>query len=221
MKVQTANSADDADDLSLGYWLKQETPPTASQLSRLRRLAGRSKWRVIPKGSTIVRQDEPGDHCYVLCRGRAEVLLKADGGARRRIATLHAGTLIGEGALLTNGLRGATVRALEKCELLTVSRAELLDAMRADGEVATRVLDLLRLRSRPSRAPNIVAYERVDSKGEPLTILRDPQRGRYYRLSPTGWFLWRELDGSRTLADLCVDCEDAFKILAPQVVATR
>ena len=91
--------------------------------------------------------------------------------------------------------------------------------MRADGEVATRVLDLLRLRSRPSRAPNIVAYERVNSKGEPLTILRDPQRGRYYRLSPTGWFLWRELDGSRTLADLCVDCEDAFKILAPQVVA--
>lgn len=73
-------------------------------------------------------------------------------------------------------------------------------------------------RSRPRRAPNIGAYERVDSKGEPFSILRDHERGRYYRLSPAGWLLWRHLDGRNTLADVTLCCEDAFKVLAPQVV---
>jgi len=214
-EVQAASHADDG---SLAFWLTLDAPPNASQLARLRRVAGRSKWRVVPRRGIVVREGEPGDECYLLARGRVEVLVATDSGVPRSISTLHPGTIIGEGAVLTGERRSATVRALDKCELLTISRAELLDAMRADRQVAIRVLDLLRLRGRPRCAPNIVSYERVDANGEPVTILKDSERGHYYRLSPTGWFLWQRLDGCRTLADLCLDYEDSFKVLAPQVV---
>jgi CRP-like cAMP-binding protein len=166
----------------------------------LRTLAARLERKTAPAGEAIVRQGEPGEECYLLRDGRAGVLVEREGGGERSLATLEAGSLFGEAALLREEPRSATVRALEPCELLALRREDLLEAMGEDPHTGDRMLELLRLRDRPRRKPGVEAHHRAT--GETVTTLKDPERGAYYRLSPGGFFIWQRLDGSRTLRDL-------------------
>ena len=95
---------------------------------------GRTSWLAmrlaslnVEPGNIIVWQGERGDTCYLIRGGNVEVLLKdATIGIERQIAMLGVGALFGEAALLTDAPRNATVRALERCQLLRLRRGDLL-----------------------------------------------------------------------------------------------
>jgi putative ABC transport system ATP-binding protein len=104
----------------------------------------------VPADEAIVWEGEPGEECYLLRRGRAEVVVEqGEGGGERSLATLGPGSLLGEAALLTDEPRNATVRTLEPCELLALGRADLLEAIGEDRPTGERMLELLRLRQKP------------------------------------------------------------------------
>ncbi|MDQ4076713.1 MAG: cyclic nucleotide-binding domain-containing protein [Chloroflexota bacterium] len=200
-------------------FLKQASPFTTLDRSHLRWLAARIEHLVVPAGTTIIQQGEPGNTCYLLHSGRVEVLVREEGGAERSLETHGPGRLFGEAALLMDAPRNATVRALETCELLVLHRADLLEVMRADARTNADIIALARLRDRPRQAPGILAYHRPTPEGEMITILKDPRRGVYYRLSPQGWFIWQRLDGSHNLRDLTLDYLAAFQAFAPQAIS--
>ncbi len=187
--------------------------------ARLRWLATKLERRTVPTGTEIIRQGEPGEMCYLLRAGSAEVLMKQDGAVERRLATLESGALSGEEALLTDGPHNATVRALEPCELLALHRDDLLEAMRADPQVSERVRELLQLRHLPRQAPGILVHHRATPAGEEITTLKDPRRGTYFRLSPQGFFIWQRLDGGHTLQDLMLDHLKEYGSFAPRAVS--
>jgi putative peptide zinc metalloprotease protein len=200
-------------------FLKQMSPFSTLDGARLRKLAARLEPKTVPEGATIVRQGEYGEECHLLRSGRVEVVLEEEGREERSLATLEAGSLFGEAALLTDAPRNATVRALEPCELLALRRADLLEALGEDRHAGDRMLELLRLRDRPRRKPGVEAHHRTTPTGETITTVKDPQRGAYYRLSPRGFFLWQRLDGSHTLRDLTLEYMVEFGALAPQAVS--
>ncbi len=70
-------------------------------LSRFERVAVR-------RGDIVLRQGEPGEHYYVIERGRAEVT-RVVGGAKVTLAGLRSGEGFGEEALLAEAPRNATV----------------------------------------------------------------------------------------------------------------
>jgi putative peptide zinc metalloprotease protein len=199
-------------------FLKQASPFTTLPPERLEGLAAKLEVLAVPTGATIVRQDEPGDTCYLLRRGRVEVVAREEGGPERRLTTLGSGTIFGETALLTEAHRTATVRSLEPCELLVLRRADLLTAL-GDRGVGARMIEQMHLRDRPRQAPGILVQHRTTPEGETITILKDPRRGAYYRLSPQGLFVWQHLDGRHNLRDLTLAYLDAFKALALQAIA--
>ena len=208
-----------AEEMLVARFLKQTSPFSTLEGERLRRLTARLEGLSVPAGEAIVRQGEPGEECYLLRSGRAEVVVGHEGGAERSLATLDAGSLFGEAALLTAEPRNATVRALEPCELLVLRRENLLEAIGEDRRTGDRMLELLRLRDRPRRSSGVEAHHRASATGETITTLKDPWRGAYYRLSPTGFFLWERLDGNRTLRDLTLEYLAEFKAFAPQAIA--
>jgi putative peptide zinc metalloprotease protein len=200
-------------------FLKLASPFSTLDGARLRKLAARLEPKTVPSGATIVRQGEYGEECYLLRSGRVEVVVDEDGGEGRELATLEAGSLFGEAALLTDAPRNATVRALEPCELLALRRTDLLEAIGEDQYAGDRMLELLRLRDRPRQRPGVEAHHRTTPTGETITTLKDPQRGAYYRLSPRGFFLWQRLDGSHTLRDLTLEYMTEFGAFAPQAIS--
>jgi len=81
--------------------------------------------RVIPAGQTFIRQGEPGDCLYFLRQGRAEVRHRG-----ALLATLEAGHVIGEMALLDRQPRNADVLAGTDCILSRLSLADFDDLCR-------------------------------------------------------------------------------------------
>jgi CRP-like cAMP-binding protein len=144
-------------------------------------------WRAAP-GEVILRQGEPADRLFAMASGHAQVSIRAGGGEERKLATLDAGAVLGEMALLTTGRRTATVRALAHCTGIQITRD---------------TFDLLRLRQDPA------ALAVVDEVGR--TALRRLRR-RYAALAAelgAGHPLERENVPSPGCALEAVDSTDA------------
>jgi small-conductance mechanosensitive channel/CRP-like cAMP-binding protein len=73
-----------------------------------RAIAAASEIRVFGDGEAIVRQNEPGDSMFIVCSGRAVVVLEPE---RREVAVIEKGGYFGEMSLLTGDPRSATVLA--------------------------------------------------------------------------------------------------------------
>lgn len=191
-------------------FLRRAAPFTLLNAVRLRRLAKRLQTVSVLDGEIIFRQGDPGDACYLLQSGKVEVTRQEADGATRQLATLGPGSLLGEMDLLNDTPRHATVRALEPCDLLVLSRAYLLTALGEDLMAGRRVAARLRTQDRPHRSADVQLYERKNAEGETMTVLKDAERGAYYQLSAGGRFLWDRLDGQHTLDNLVHEYLHAF-----------
>jgi putative peptide zinc metalloprotease protein len=127
--------------------------------------------------------------------------------------------LFGETALLNRAPRNATVIAREPSELLVLSRTDIFAAMTTVGDIRARMVELLQMRALPQQADGIQVHQRPTPEGQIIRVLKDPERGRYYRLSPQGWFLWQRLDGQHTIRHLALEYLYEYKSFSPQVVA--
>jgi len=89
----------------------------------------------VEAGATVVVADEVGDRFYLVRSGRLQAIAR-DG---QVLGTILAGEGFGEMALLDRKPRGATVRALEACELWSLDRGHFERWVRDRYEVAARI----------------------------------------------------------------------------------
>ena len=94
-------------------------------------------------GSTIVEQSEPGDCYYIIISGSVLVARKSETADEVPLATLGPGEGFGEMALLTGQPRAATVRALERTSLISISRALFDKAVNSSPSVAQAFVRVL------------------------------------------------------------------------------
>jgi putative peptide zinc metalloprotease protein len=184
-----------------------------------RSLAEKIKTVRVEAGQTIVNQGEPGKACYLLAAGSADVLVAAPDGTTSTVATLGKGQLIGEGALLTQAPRNATVQMTTAGTVLVLDRETLLDAVGGSGEVTTELVGLLRMRWRPRQREGVEIHERGTPDGDTIVVLEDKSRGSYYRLAPDGLFIWNRLDGQTTLREIAMAYVVEYKRFDPERVA--
>ena len=77
--------------------------------------------KMFKKGDILLREGEQGDVAYVIESGSVEVLIQRDG-ALIQIGTRGPGSIIGEMAMIDDKPRTATIRAIEDCQVLEISR---------------------------------------------------------------------------------------------------
>ncbi len=207
-----------AEDLLVARFIKGVAPFMCLNDVERRALAERLVRRSLTAGELIVRQGDPGDSCYLLRTGEAEVLL-GQGGVERRVDVLHPGAIFGEITLLTHGPRSASVRTLVPCELLELRRDDLAAVLPAEHAAGHDLVQLLRLRERPRRVSGVLVFSHRTPEGEPLTVLKNPDCRTYHRLSERGRFIWERLDGCRNLRDLTLELYAQFGQLAPHAIA--
>jgi putative peptide zinc metalloprotease protein len=98
-------------------------------------IASHLEQQAVEAGATVVTADEVGDRFYLVRSGRLQALAR-DG---QELGTILAGEGFGEMALLDNKPRGATVRALEACELWSLDRGHFERWVRDRYEIAARI----------------------------------------------------------------------------------
>ena len=84
---------------------------------------------------------------YVIQSGEVEVI-RDTSGMEVRLAVRKEGDFIGEMALFSRELRGATIRTLGEARILTVDRKNLLKSIQKDPSLAFRIIETLSKRVR-------------------------------------------------------------------------
>ncbi|MCU1426144.1 MAG: cyclic nucleotide-binding protein [Actinomycetia bacterium] len=90
----------------------------------------------VDKGTTIVREGEPGDRFYVVLEGLVRVTRNG-----RKVCDLGVGKSFGELALLANMPRNATVTAVEDTEVVSFDRKTFAKVLDESPLFARRLLE--------------------------------------------------------------------------------
>lgn len=99
------------------------------------------------KGETLVREGEHGECAYILEAGNVEILVQCDG-QMIQIGTRGPGSLIGEMAMVDDKPRTATVRALDDCDVLEITRDDFAHRVEGADPVLRMVLRVVTNRYR-------------------------------------------------------------------------
>ena len=123
-------------------------------------------------GTHLVRQGQPADSAFIIESGTAEVVTVLPGGGELKLATLGAGSMLGEMALLDTGVRAATVVTRTPLSAFLIEREGfrmlLAQRDRAAFTVQNRVTRALCQRLRELNA-RIVAADVPESAAPPLS----------------------------------------------------
>lgn len=121
-------------------------------------------------GEFIMRQGEPGHSAYFIQSGRVVISLTRPDGSELEMGQRGAGSLIGEMAIVDDGPRSATVKAMEDCRLLEITKADFARALRNSNPIVGLVTRLILLRYRDvlQRSENIKDFSGATSALEQL-----------------------------------------------------
>ncbi|MCP9987421.1 Crp/Fnr family transcriptional regulator [Streptomyces sudanensis] len=89
-------------------------------------LLERSFERRHPAGSVLLRQGEPGTHVLAVVAGVAKVVRRERNGDLSLLAFRGPGELLGEVAVLDDGVRSADVESISRCVVGVIGKAEFL-----------------------------------------------------------------------------------------------
>lgn len=120
-------------------------------------------------GERLMTEGEPGDSLYLIDCGR--VLVSKSGDALDtgtiRLATLDAGSFIGEHSLLTGEPRSATVTADGGCEVLVLEKSALAPLLEGDPTLAERLSRALAERDAATSSTLARKREQRSAEGRP------------------------------------------------------
>jgi NTE family protein/lysophospholipid hydrolase len=89
-----------------------------------------SEWVHLGRGEILCRQCDPGDCLYIVVSGRLQAVKEDENHDKTDLGTIGRGEILGEMALLTGGVRSATLFARRESDLLKIS-ADVFDRLAA------------------------------------------------------------------------------------------
>ncbi len=140
------------------------------------------KKAVFENGDIICREGDAGDSMFVILSGRVSVL-RDMGWGERELGKMESPEVFGEMALLTEEVRSATVRAIEKTECLQLDNESFGILLDQDPSFAQRVAKFMTRRfselTRKTSDELLGAYRALMFAIADLTDSRDPETGAH------------------------------------------
>jgi GAF domain-containing protein len=104
----------------------------------------------LPADRLLIEQEDRDPYLYVVGAGRLEVFRSDGDGNESTLARVFPGEPVGEMGYFTNGIRSASVRAIDTVQLLRARYEDLTDCFESNGNVATAFMDVVTNRLRRS-----------------------------------------------------------------------
>ena len=124
--------------------------PMFSSLSQedMQRLA--TLWQPVTKheNQIVFKKGDPGNSMYLIRGGKVTVSVWTEDNEELLLSVLHEGDFFGELSLLDGQARTATVKVIEKAELLEMKRDDFLNFLRSKPEVAITMINVIGQRLR-------------------------------------------------------------------------
>ena len=99
--------------------------------------------QTLPAGQALFKEGDPGDLMYVLMSGSAEIIIN-----NRVVETAEAGAILGEMAMIDEGVRSARVIAKSDCKLLPLDRDRFNFLIQQTPNFALHVMRVIAARLR-------------------------------------------------------------------------
>lgn len=90
---------------------------TAEELEKIRSISRQSK---ISQGEYVFHEDNPGDTLILLDLGTLKLTKRVKTGEEQELVQLGSGTYLGEMSFFDQGLRSASGRAMESCQITVI-----------------------------------------------------------------------------------------------------
>lgn len=110
--------------------------------SKLKLLAFSSDRVTYMAGEDLFRQGDMGDAAYVLLTGKVDVLVDSPSG-QIKLAEMSGNAIVGEIAILCDGVRTATVRASTSVEALRIGKEQFFKLMSDFPDITIKVMRVL------------------------------------------------------------------------------
>jgi CRP/FNR family cyclic AMP-dependent transcriptional regulator len=117
--------------------------------------------RFVPAGTVILQQGERGSAAFLIQSGRVQVFSEHDG-KQVELARLEAGQIFGEMALAVDDPRAASVKALEDCNLIIITRESFLNKLNCSDPTIKAIVAMLI--QRLLTANSLVMAKKTDTK---------------------------------------------------------
>lgn len=98
--------------------------------------------RFVPEGTMIMRQGEPGNSAYLIQSGCVSVYTEHEGKIVE-LAKLDLGQIFGEMALIFDDPRTASVKALEDCNLIVITRQSFQQKLNRSDPTIKAIVGML------------------------------------------------------------------------------
>ena len=119
---------------SLFHTLKEE---------ELRIIALTTENIIYEPSEVIVNEGDEGSEAYIIYSGYVEVYRKAENGKQISLNKMGPGGMFGELALFGNGLRTASVKAVEETLVSVLSKEKLYEIIRAFPDIGIEMLKVI------------------------------------------------------------------------------
>jgi EAL domain-containing protein (putative c-di-GMP-specific phosphodiesterase class I) len=106
-----------------------------------------SATRQFSKGETLMREGERGECAYIIESGNVEIVVQREG-QHLQIGTRGPGSMLGEMAMIDDKPRTATVRALEDCTAIEITREDFAHRVESADPVLKMVMRIVTSRYR-------------------------------------------------------------------------
>lgn len=106
----------------------------------LSRICSIAQSKDFPKGSLVIKQDDPSDYFYVIQKGSVKMFRTLQYGSEMEVARLGVGNFFGEMAILDGSKRSVSVKTLEDSTLLMISRVDFLNEVWKMPAVVAKLL---------------------------------------------------------------------------------
>jgi len=110
-------------------------------------------------GDIIMRQGEVGQKAYIVESGKVEVVIASHSGEERIIGTRGPSAMIGEMSLIDNAPRTATIRAIEECKVLEITKDDFTRRLNDADPVIRMAMQVIMTRYRDT-------LDRIEARAE-------------------------------------------------------
>jgi CRP/FNR family transcriptional regulator, cyclic AMP receptor protein len=139
---------------------------------QLRTLASMVTRRSAPRGTIVMAEGDRVDFLYIILSGRLKVTMGEPDGKEVILSFLGPGEIFGEMGMIDDGMRSASVVAIEPCELLFVGKRDFKRCMEESFDTAMSVMRVLVRRLRAADR-KIASLAMLDVYGRVARLLLD------------------------------------------------